>query len=96
MGLWQTLRANRVTPMHDAATPSDVDRQQAALLRVAIHGALAESERAALVTAFREGARVLGRSALEARRSSPRSGASARNGPSGARAISWGWGATSS
>lgn len=44
----------------------EIDRHQAALLRFAIHGALAESERAALVTAFRDGSRVLGRSALEA------------------------------
>jgi hypothetical protein len=44
----------------------EIDRTQAALLRYAIHGALGESERTALVTAFREGARVLGRSALEA------------------------------
>ncbi len=43
-----------------------VDRTGAGLLRLAIHGALAESERAALVAAFREGARVLGQSALEA------------------------------
>ena len=44
----------------------EIDRAQAMILRVAIHGALAESERAALVTAFREGGRVLGRSVLEA------------------------------
>jgi hypothetical protein len=44
----------------------EIDRHQAALLRFAIHGALAESERAVLVTAFRDGSRVLGRSALEA------------------------------
>jgi hypothetical protein len=44
----------------------EIDRTQATLLRVTIHGALAESERAALVTAFREGTRVLGESALEA------------------------------
>jgi hypothetical protein len=44
----------------------EIDREQAMVLRVAIHGALAESERAALVTAFREGGRVLGRSVLEA------------------------------
>jgi hypothetical protein len=44
----------------------EIDRTQATLLRVTIHGALAESERAALVTAFREGTRVLGQSALEA------------------------------
>ena len=44
----------------------EIDRHQAALLRFAIHGALAESERVALVTAFRDGSRVLGRSALEA------------------------------
>jgi uncharacterized protein (DUF697 family) len=43
-----------------------VDRSRAGLIRAAIHGALAESERAALVTAFTDGARVLGRSALEA------------------------------
>ena len=44
----------------------EIDRHQAALLRFAIHGALAESERAVLVNAFRDGSRVLGRSALEA------------------------------
>jgi len=44
----------------------EIDRHQAALLRYAIHGALAESERAALVAAFRDGSKVLGRSALEA------------------------------
>jgi hypothetical protein len=44
----------------------EVDRTRASLLRATIHGALAESERAALVTAFREGSRVLGQSALEA------------------------------
>jgi hypothetical protein len=44
----------------------EIDRPQAALLRFAIHGALAESEREALVSAFRDGGRVLGRSALEA------------------------------
>lgn len=44
----------------------EIDRHQAARLRFAIHGALADSERAALVTAFRDGGQVLGRSALEA------------------------------
>jgi len=44
----------------------EIDRTQATVLRVTIHGALAESERAALVTAFREGTRVLSQSALEA------------------------------
>jgi hypothetical protein len=44
----------------------EIDRHQAAMLRYAIHGALAESERTALVTAFRDGSKVLGRSALEA------------------------------
>jgi hypothetical protein len=44
----------------------EVDRNQAALLRVAIFGALAESERAALIAAFQEGGRVLGRSGREA------------------------------
>jgi len=43
-----------------------VDRAQAMLLRDAIFGALAESEKAAFVTAFREGGRVLGRSFMEA------------------------------
>jgi hypothetical protein len=43
-----------------------IDRVQAVELRGAIHAALSESERAALVTAFRDGSRVLGRSALEA------------------------------
>jgi hypothetical protein len=44
----------------------EIDRVRATALRLTIHGALAESERAALVTAFREGTRVLGQSALEA------------------------------
>jgi len=44
----------------------EIDRNQAALLRVAIFGSLAESERAALIGAFQEGGRVLARSALEA------------------------------
>ncbi len=44
----------------------EIDHHQAAILRFAIHGALAESEREAVVTAFRDGGRVLGRSALEA------------------------------
>ncbi len=44
----------------------EIDRNQAALLRLAIFGALAESERAALIGAFQEGGRVLARSALEA------------------------------
>ena len=44
----------------------EIDRHQAVLLRGAIFGALAESERAALIGAFQEGGRVLGRSALEA------------------------------
>ena len=39
-----------------------IDRVQAAALRQAIFGALSESERQALVAAFREGGRVLGRS----------------------------------
>ncbi len=43
-----------------------IDRVQAVQLRATIHDALAESERAAVVTAFRDGSRVLGRSALEA------------------------------
>ena len=43
-----------------------IDRAQAMQLREAIFGALAESERAAFVSAFREGGRVLGRSFLEA------------------------------
>jgi hypothetical protein len=43
-----------------------VDRAQAMMLRETIFGALAESERAAFVTAFREGGKVLGRSLLEA------------------------------
>jgi len=43
-----------------------IDRLQAAALRQAIFGALSESERQALVAAFREGGRVLGRSFLEA------------------------------
>ncbi|HSS40753.1 MAG TPA: hypothetical protein VLT58_18445 [Polyangia bacterium] len=44
----------------------EIDRNRAMLLRGAIFGALAESERAALIGAFQEGGRVLGRSALEA------------------------------
>jgi hypothetical protein len=44
----------------------EIDRNQAALLRVAIFGSLAESEKAALIGAFQEGGRVLARSALEA------------------------------
>jgi hypothetical protein len=43
-----------------------VDRGQAVALRHAIFGALSESERQALVAAFREGGKVLGRSFLEA------------------------------
>ena len=43
-----------------------IDRHRAVLLRGAIFGALAESERAALVGAFQDGGRVLARSALEA------------------------------
>jgi hypothetical protein len=43
-----------------------IDREQAAILRHVIFGALAESERQAFVTAFREGGRVLGRSFMEA------------------------------
>jgi hypothetical protein len=43
-----------------------VDRAQAMALRHAIFGALSESERQALVGAFREGGKVLGRSFLEA------------------------------
>jgi hypothetical protein len=43
-----------------------IDRVQAAALRQAIFAALSESERQALVAAFREGGRVLGRSFLEA------------------------------
>jgi hypothetical protein len=43
-----------------------IDRAQAVLLREAIFGALAESEKAAFVGAFREGGRVLGRSFMEA------------------------------
>jgi hypothetical protein len=43
-----------------------LDRTRATELRAVIHGALAQSEREALVTAFREGGRVLGRSTLEA------------------------------
>jgi hypothetical protein len=43
-----------------------LDRVRATELRVVIHGALAQSEREVVVSAFREGGRVLGRSALEA------------------------------
>jgi hypothetical protein len=43
-----------------------VDRAQAAALRQSIFAALAVSEKQALLTAFRDGGRVLGRSFLEA------------------------------
>jgi hypothetical protein len=43
-----------------------IDRLQAVQLRGAMHAALSDSERAALVSAFRDGGRVLGRSAMEA------------------------------
>jgi hypothetical protein len=43
-----------------------IDRVQAVQLRGAMHAALSDSERAALVSAFRDGGRVLGRSAMEA------------------------------
>ena len=43
-----------------------VDRAQAMALREAIFGALAESERAVFVGAFRDGGKVLGRSFMEA------------------------------
>jgi hypothetical protein len=43
-----------------------LDRTRADELRVIIHGALSESEKSALVAAFTDGARVLGRSLLEA------------------------------
>jgi hypothetical protein len=43
-----------------------IDRARAAQLRAVIHGSLAEVERQALVSAFRDGGRVLGRSVLEA------------------------------
>jgi hypothetical protein len=43
-----------------------VDRRAAFQLRAAIHGAIADSERAAVVSVFRDGSRVLGRSLLEA------------------------------
>ncbi len=43
-----------------------IDRAQAVDLRAAIFAAVGESEREALVTAFRDGGRVLGRSVLEA------------------------------
>ena len=43
-----------------------IDRVQAVQLRGAMHAALSESERAALVGAFKDGGRVLGRSAMEA------------------------------
>jgi hypothetical protein len=45
---------------------SGIDRARAVELRAAIFAALAESERGALVSAFREGSAVLGRSVLEA------------------------------
>jgi hypothetical protein len=43
-----------------------IDRERAIELRDVMHAALAEAERAAIVNAFREGSRVLGRSMLEA------------------------------
>jgi hypothetical protein len=43
-----------------------IDRAQAAMLRTVIFNALAESEKQALVGAFREGGKVLGRSFMEA------------------------------
>jgi hypothetical protein len=43
-----------------------IDRARASQLRVVIHSALAETERSALVKAFRDGGRVLGRSVMEA------------------------------
>jgi len=43
-----------------------IDRAQAAQLRAVIHASLGETERGALTTAFKDGARVLGRSVLEA------------------------------
>jgi hypothetical protein len=45
---------------------SGIDRARAIELRAAIFASLAESERTALVSAFREGTAVLGRSVLEA------------------------------
>lgn len=43
-----------------------IDRNRAVQLRAVIHASLAETERLALVGAFRDGARVLGQSLLEA------------------------------
>jgi hypothetical protein len=43
-----------------------IDRERAIELRDVMHAALAEAERTAIVNAFREGSRVLGRSMLEA------------------------------
>jgi hypothetical protein len=45
---------------------SGIDRDKAAQLRTVIHASLAETERTAVVSAFRDGTRVLGRSLLEA------------------------------
>jgi hypothetical protein len=45
---------------------SGIDRARAVQLRAVIHASLAETERAALVSAFRDGSRVLGRTLLEA------------------------------
>jgi len=43
-----------------------IDRERAIELRDVMHAALAEAERTAIVNAFRDGSRVLGRSMLEA------------------------------
>jgi hypothetical protein len=43
-----------------------IDRERAAALRVVIHDTVADHEKAALVTIFREGGKTLGRSILEA------------------------------
>ncbi len=56
-----------ITTAPSCTSAAGIDRaRRPSLLRDVMHGALAESERAAIVTAFREGSRVLGRSVLEA------------------------------
>ena len=58
-----TLFDHYCTKMHVGA---GLDRARAIELRDVMHAALAEAERAAIVSAFREGGRVLGQTMLEA------------------------------
>jgi hypothetical protein len=58
-----TLFDHYCTKMHVGA---GLDRARAAELREVIHASLAETERTAIVNAFREGSRVLGQTLLEA------------------------------